>query len=58
MNTDLKCESCGRWITESEDSFIHNGKSCCKSCKHKPLFVKTLGKMIQRGVTRVLSLLV
>jgi hypothetical protein len=58
MITDIQCECCGRWITESEDSFVLRSKSCCKTCKSKPDLMASLGKMLQRGVVRVLSLLV
>ena len=58
MNTDMQCECCGRWITESEDSFVRSGKSCCKSCLAKPALLASLGRMLHRGVLRVLSLLV
>ena len=58
MDTDIRCECCGRWITETEDSFVRQSKNCCKACHAKPALWTSMGRMLHRGVMRVLSLLV
>lgn len=58
MVPDLQCDACGRWIPDTEDSFIFHGRSLCRCCHGQRISLwSRMTALLQRRLVHAVALI-